>query len=488
MSQTLKTLIAKEGRVLGNTQTGMDWCVKALHPSDPLTEVRGIPDRSAIPTLCMNYQTTSTLTVIPGQDTPWAFDMTLLPHPTHFAYWDGVKAFDPALARTTEGNFTNVQLGPPGTSVETLTNAWLALARRWRLCYQSVTVIQDGPDLANQGTIAVSQSTFEPRLTNLAEVVSPAVFTWYPLAYFDRTKEGPSFERSQAMPNSMVIRSRDGAYVPLKLTDTCQQWQSEKDCFVPMDVGTPQTGNSTGKVQLPVTASPPGYPFADVVPAYVAGTSGVRGQRVCSFMNGNVAHISARNLSKETSFTFHFRMGIEIQLDPSSTLVPQLKLSPPYDPVALDAYFSVARELKDAYPADYNDLGKLWDPIKSALATLMPPLLTMIPGGAPLAPLVGPTLEGLTSVGAAVRARRRGRKTRSQPARNTKLWDVAPESLVASQMRKAAESELARKYNVELSQARIERARAVRAASTQNRGGKGRPTRALRVTRVPASS
>lgn len=462
MSQALKGVITKEGRVFGDTNTGVDWCVKALHPSDPMTEVRGIPDQSAVPTLCMNYQSTATLTIAPTHTTPWAFDLTLLPHPIYFAYWDGIHAYDPATATTGEGVFQNSQLAPLGTSVPDMVVAWMALAKRWRLCYQSVTVLQDGPDLANQGTLAVCQSTFEPRLLHTGAVYGTAVYAAPPLAYWDQTTEGPNFERSQAMPNAMIGRSRDGAYIPLKLTDTCQDWHSERDFIVPSNRGNVTTGSASGLVEVQATFTP-AFPFPTVVPFH-GNTTACEGQAIPGLMNGNVAHLSARNLSDQTSFTFQFRMGVEIQLDPSSTLTPQLKLSPPYDPKALDVYFAISRELKDGYPADYNVTGKLWSAIKDALQIVAPAILTAIPGGQALVPMVGPVLEGATVVGRAVRARRKARKQKAARLNQTgwESWSTAPETPEARVAREDAE----KRMSVQLSKAMIERAQDNRAPNS----------------------
>lgn len=361
----------------------------------------------------MNYQTTSSLSIAPGQTTPWAFDLTLLPHPIFFAYWDGVKAYDPATATVGEGNFVNSQLGPAGSTPEQMCASWAALARRWRLCYMSATVLQDGPDLANQGTIAVCQSTFEPRLTTCGEVLGSGCYTYKKIAYFDQTTEGPNFERAQGMPNAMIGRSREGAYVPLKLTDTSQQWQSEADHIIPTNRGTTYPSPNSGQVMAQTTFTH-AYPFPAVVPFY--GFSGnVRGDAIPGLLNGSVAHVCARNLSDQTSFTIQFRFGVEIQLDPSSTLTPQLKLSPPYDPQALDTYFAIARELKDGYPADYNCEAKMWGAIKGALKTIAPPLLTAVGGGA-LIPMVGPALDGMTAMGRGIRKNRQSRQQeRSMP-------------------------------------------------------------------------
>jgi hypothetical protein len=345
--------------------------------------------------------------------------MTLLPHPLFFAYWDGAKAYDPTTARSYEGNFINTQLAPIGTDPTELVNIWKRLAKRWRLCYQSVTVIQDGPDLANQGTIAVCQSTFEPRKTYFgftypANVPDGTLCHFYPIVFYDRDTEGPSFERAQAMPNAMIGRSRDGAYVPLKLTDTVQQWYSEKDFCMPTNKGVEHTHPAEGWTTAQSTLTPT-YPFCQITPFY-GDASRIYGDYTPSLMNGSVAHICARNLSDQTSFTFQFRMGIEIQLDPSSTLTPQLKLSPPYDPVALDMYFRIARELKDGYPADFNVTGKLWTVLSSAVRAIAPPLLTAM-GRPGLIPVAMGVVDAADSTQALIRERRKKKKAAKRASR-----------------------------------------------------------------------
>lgn len=89
-------------------------------------------------------------------------------------------------------------------------------------------------------------------------------------------------------------------------------------------------------------------------------------------MNENWAHACFQNMSTETRLVCYFRFGVEIQALPTSPFSPYLKLSPPYDPAAIEAYFRISRELKDAYPADYNDLGKLWSVIKQVARRVLP--------------------------------------------------------------------------------------------------------------------
>lgn len=62
---------------------------------------------------------------------------------------------------------------------------------------------------------------------------------------------------------------------------------------------------------------------------------------------------------------------------PGTTLASFQRTSPVYDAMALAAYFSISRELKDAYPAEYNDLGKILGTIanvaKGVIGTIFPP-------------------------------------------------------------------------------------------------------------------
>lgn len=404
ITQKMRTEIER-GAPFGGTPTGTDWCIKALHPSDPLTEVRGIPDHSAIPTVCLNYQSVFTLTCGGGQETPWAFDLTMLPHPYYIAAWDSPKGYCPESQTATHGSFWNSQLlatqGQPSDSA--LYTAWTNLALRWRLAYMSVTVYQDGPDLANQGTIVVSQAPVTPIMTQGPTFLASNLqyVTGCPVAMYNPSEEGPNFTRSQAMPNAMMGKSKDGAYAPLKLTDTVQDWHSTRDDHMVMQQNL-MGANDTGFSLTPITMQP-AWPFWSVMPCTYISNANYSGNRCCDLMQNNVCHISARNLANTTSYAFHFRMGIEAQLAPSSTLTPQLKLSPPYDPIALDTYFRLSRELKDGYPCDYNDLGKMWDAISSAVRTLRPGLNMVFPG-------LGSAAGGIAALGDGIRQRRKARK------------------------------------------------------------------------------
>lgn len=388
-----------------------------------MTEVRGIPDQSALPSLCMNYQSTFTLTPPNGAVGTWQFDGTLIPHPVCFMYYTATSSVGTGV-----GTLLNSQID--GATHALKFASFKALAQRWRLAYMSVTVYQDGPDLANQGTLVVAQPPVSPRarsISSLTPTAPPPAFTWAgpvcaPAKVCEWTHEDmPDFTRSQAMPNAYFNKSKDGAYVPLKLTETCQDWVSEEDeiCVGQFVPALPASSANNGVYQL-VNSLTQCYPFVDLTNVWQDGNGFLKGQSTSKPLSGNWAHISARNLAVTTSYSFFVRCGIEMQVSPSSTLSPQLKLSPPYDPVALNTYFSVCRELKDGYPADYNTTGKLWGVIKDALAAL-DPFVNLLPG----ARVIRPIGQAGVAVGDAVVNRMKINKKKRKNKKKKKMLQLA---------------------------------------------------------------
>jgi len=380
----LKNIIDARASILGDTPSGVDWCIKALHPSDPLTEVRGIPDKSAVPSLLLNYQSTATIKPTVGATGVWSFDSTLLPHPV--APFFGVVTDSIHPQGYVPFNHLNPQLD--GITHAEKFASFAKLAQRWRLAYMSATVYLDAPDLSNQGTIVVSQVPISFLETNGAfafEEITKASPMMTTKISQPGPEDYPQFDKCQAMPNAYFNRAREGAYVPLKLTKTCQQWHSMADST--MFCVTSHSGDPN----YPVIAAPPasvtgvgGYPFPSLTPFGVTmplnqDNTTWTGQLTSALCNDTVAHICAKNLSVNSGVTIFFRMGYELQVVADSVLSPQLKLSPPYDSTALKHYFAISRELKDAYPADYNDLGKMWDVI-SGVAKTVAPWLRLIPG------------------------------------------------------------------------------------------------------------
>lgn len=417
---------------MGDTPTGKDWCIKALHPADPTNEVRGVPDESSVPSLMMNYQSVYTISPTEGSSGTWSLDGQLIPNPLSF----GASLYTDSTG-THSIEFINSQI-PGGDHAARLTN-FLRDFQRWRLAYASVTIYQDGPDLANQGTVVVCQKPVEPSRFN--------VYPQFPIVSSNQTGKGfhhvfhmdasdlPDYAASQAMPNAYFGKSKEGAYIPLKLTKTHQHWHSHRDLtYQANNSSMVSFGDSSAGGSLNISTSTSAvtsgaYPFLSLNDFHVQTTDGdffrFAGQVTSDFCNENWADFSFRNLATTTSLSLFFRFGFEVQTQPTSTLSPHLKLSPPSDPKAVESYFAISRELKDAYPADYNDLGKIWDVI-SSVAKKAAPALGFVP-------VVGSMLPGIVRSAVAVGDRIR------QAAKN---GSVGTRGSVAS----AADVEVMREY------------------------------------------
>lgn len=384
-AQKLKDLISSKQLTFGTTSNGADWCVKALHPSDPITEVRGIPDHSSVPSMFMNYQTVTTVSPSVGATGTWSIDMQLLPHPIGFSAYSKTDSVG-----TTRTEVMNSQL-TGATHVEKF-NSFRFNFQRWRLAYASVTIYQDGPDLANQGTVVVCQKPVDPNYFAPTVGNMNGIYTG-PVAYCDAFDisggQLPDYDASQSMPNAYFGRSREGCYVPLKLTQTHQQWHGYHDLVYQVTNGAVQTDPALPnyfQMTLPFSGAAVAngsYPFTTLNSLHyyqsAPDAGNLAGSPTSNFCNQNWADISFRNMAVTTSLSMFFRFGFECQTLPGSQFAPHLKLSPQHDPTAISTYFAISRELKDGYPADFNDLGKIWSAIKDA-ASAISPVIEMIPG------------------------------------------------------------------------------------------------------------
>lgn len=400
IAQKLREIINKHGTTFGTTESGSDWVIKALHPSDPLTEVRGIPDQDACPTAFLNYQSTYSLTPPSGLTSPWSFDATVTPHPISF------MQLNPSFASTPVACLNSQILG---STHQSKYQNFLELAHEWRLAYMSVTVYQDGPDLANQGTLVAAQAPLHPTLAQYpCFAITPVSGTFIAVAsphlVTFSTSDLPNFENMQTIPNAYFNKSKEGCYMPMKLTKTHQQWHSRMDQCVVARVPLPDALDNQGFNPIGVAPTVVTWPYYGLGAAWGnfspgEGPTGYGGDVTSMLCNELVGLISARNLSPQTSFSFFVRAGYEIRVQPGSQYTTHLKLSPPHDPLALEMYFKVARELKDAYPADHNDLGKIWDVISGAAKTVGG-VLRAVPG--PIG-LVGSVLSSVAGGGDAIK-------------------------------------------------------------------------------------
>jgi len=263
---------------------------------------------------------------------------------------------------------------------------FLNMASKWRVAYAGLTIVQDGPAQQDQGTIAVCQTDLPSTVYNPCQVY-PA-----PSSQISACKHAraytldsiPNYSTIQNMPNAYLGKSKDGAYIPLKLTKTSQFWHSWSDecCLVPAITGPV---SSVSSYDIPAASATGAFPFYDLITLNCNTTTGlVTGGVTVPYSNDTVANICIQNVSVATRFSLYFRVGYEIQVMPGTPYTPQQRMSPAYDPAAIAAYFEVSRQLKDAYPSDYNLFGTLWKVISSIISRATPFIERVPVYGAPI--------------------------------------------------------------------------------------------------------
>jgi hypothetical protein len=323
--------------------------------------------------------------------------MSFLPHPLQFAH---VFTYDASAAHYATVGVLNSQI--PGTAAGDKLSTWNSMAQRWRLAYASVTIYQDAPALADQGTIVGCQAPVEARSLTFVMPIGTAPYAQPAIACYEPSDD-PSdmYSNSQNMPNAYFNRAKEGLYMPMKLTRTHQQWHSMKDnrrfyynnSFTAYGATLINTSTVTGM-----------FPFPDFQCAAADPTASpvtIEGHLMPDLTNGVVGRISSVNNALTTSFSIYFRYGFEMVVQPGSILTPNQRLPPPDDEVAINTYFKIARELKDAYPSDYNDLGKIWDAISSAAGHVIPGISSIPVVG----PAAGAIIGGVKGLGDMIRAK-----------------------------------------------------------------------------------
>lgn len=460
--------------MLGSTESGKTWCIKALHPSDPLTEVVGIPDQFSGATTVLNWQRTITITAAAGATGTWDVDILLNPTPTAFGYYKRVDS-----AGTVYGEVVNTQMGASHDDAEQAVSTGF---ERWRMAYCGVTAYQDGPALSNQGTVAAAQFPAMPKIYAAAYVPNSPINVWQAYNALReievwQTADRPDFTKLQSMPNAYFGESKDGCYMPLKLSANHQQWHGPFDNHLfgglvlerygykansvansaslsaglawPLmsangsEIAYSDTQTTVSFTSATAMKSIPPYPDASSVGVLmdantIAGSTKIEkllGSTVNCPCNDTLGGICFKGLSVSTQVVLYYRVGFEVMVQPGTSFAPYLKLSPAFDPEAITAYFKVARELKDAFPADFNDLGKLWGVIKDAAKAVLPVAGSIFPAISPITSAVSGMLGGGENPAPVMVAPGAKKRDQLPAAMVERVQRIAPQMLAAAKTR-----------------------------------------------------
>lgn len=363
----LKDLILARQIPLGTTESGKAWCLKALHPAEPLVTADGIPDEDSYPVVFQNYAQSVTLNnPTPAVSGNWDADVYFFPHP----YIVGSVHTTDSAGAESWSTILNSQIS--GTTMAEKKAAFLAIAQRYRIAYMGITGYHDAAAISNNGLLASAQY-----------MDCSKEYTWNGYASaqsYSRPVEGwpdapRTFTQLQSMPNAYFGAAREGVYAPYRLSLTHQVWQNASSTVVHANYPWTTATDGYAAGTLPSTAPATGYPYGLAIGPYTT-VSNASDWLLHRRADTGVIHISLKQIAQDASFTFYYRSGWEYQVLPGTTLACFARSSPMYDPEAISAYFKISREMKDAYPACYNDLGKILGTIaniaKDVIGTIFP--------------------------------------------------------------------------------------------------------------------
>lgn len=141
---------------LGTTQTGKDWCMKALHPSCVIGPTR-VPDGGSEATIAQAAMSTWSVPApvgIPAGNT-WNVDFFLMSHPI---IWGTYLAADSTGTYINHGVMLNPEL--PGTGATAYKDKLAFFCQNYseyRMTHESGTFTMNCADMTNQGTVAAGQ-------------------------------------------------------------------------------------------------------------------------------------------------------------------------------------------------------------------------------------------------------------------------------------------------------------------------------------------
>jgi len=414
MAQELGKMLELKSMPFGATPQGKEWCLKCLHPSDPLVEIQGIPDENADISVAQNFQMAVKISAPATATASWSLQLAFHAHPVIF----GVYAITDDHAATTYGIILNSSLS--GATRALKTYSFCQSVSEYRCMYAGLTGFLDATAVTDSGSVGAAQYILEPvkglMYRDVAGVSATVqskkkkedeedtsvtyaqLFQPKALAYVDTWR---GYDALQTMPNAYMGKAKEGFYVPLRISDSLTEYKSTRDlvqylsyteCAAASDPvtlasicagvkreGLTVTGAATGQV----------FPFGSGLD-YTAGWY----DAILKPSERNLAEVQMTNLHPDAGISLMFRLGFETKVYPGTSLSQFAKLSPVHDPVAIDAYQKISRELKDAYPERFNLLGLLWNGIKEIGKRVLPVLKRAATGaiaGVMNKPLAPPT-------------------------------------------------------------------------------------------------
>lgn len=369
------------GAVLGETDVGAAWCLKALHPADvnvlscpmPSNETRSFAsvgfnqmDGFSIPS---TFESTKT----------WAIDIFVLRDPcVLYAY-----RMHQAGAEDVTGFVFSKQYGMgPGQSYSDCFQSVRQCMEKFRITSHSLTGYFDGASESDQGHVVLGQSDHPWMKVAATMLPAPTLDIAAQLPWVFYQDQRPEYENILQATRSYQGSARDGFYVPSKLQNI-GRWCT-----------TNQVNGMLGthEARFSDTSS---LPFGKLgVSSYFAEDSHMKTINtfpwmrksvsdeipfVFDQMDSSITSIFYTGLSSTSTLRLTMRWTMDMMVRPGTIYAPFVRMPPVEDHLAFKMYAEVSRRMADGHPSRYNNLGAIIPLIGKVASAVFPTLASFLP-------------------------------------------------------------------------------------------------------------
>lgn len=426
MSRDMRAIIDRHLERFGVSGSGRDWILRALHPAGD-HKSPGLPDQSSTSVLRPDFRMQATIAAPPDAPT-WDLYIWTVPGDVNAVYWakgqspcdfsadappDGTcqvgvlrnqassDGLEPIVFSANDGSGRFV------TTVSSLPNL---NAASFRHQFSSITVHQIASAVADQGQVYAAQFPPQIRPTDLVIPVGyvsgvpipgsePISFYEYYGSWSTCTLPTNEADLAAMAPQFYMDAAREGAYLPLRLAGPSQPYASATGGMglAYQDGGAPPYGTPNvpvamrrlGCVLTPTSQTGSGsasplipWPFQCVgmrAQNPIGGGAIIKLDNLMmdtGYDNTNIGVIIFRGLAGANGGGFGASVqlkavnGLEIAPNPGASDRVFAEVAAPYEPRALEAYYALCLELKDAYPASFNSLSSILDAIKGVASKI----------------------------------------------------------------------------------------------------------------------
>lgn len=369
------------GAVLGETDVGAAWCLKALHPADvnvlscpmPSNETRSFAsvgfnqmDAFSIPS---TFQSTKT----------WSIDIFVLRDPCIlYAY----RMHQAGEADVTGFVYSKQYGMGPGQSYAECFQSVRQSMEKFRITSQSLTGYFDGASESDQGHVVLGQSDHPWMKVAATMLPAPTMDIAAQLPWVFYQDPRPGYENILQATRSYQGSARDGFYVPSKLQNIgrwCTTNQVNGMLGTHEAIMSDTTSLPFGNLGVGSFFAQDGHLKTTNTFPWMRKSASEEIPFVFDQMDSSITSIFYTGLSSTSTLRLTMRWTMDMMVRPGTIYAPFVRMPPVEDHLAFKMYAEVSRRMADGHPSRYNNLGAIIPLIGKVASAVFPTLSSFIP-------------------------------------------------------------------------------------------------------------